>query len=612
MGHFYRSLKFKNKIAVMLVGMLFIYSLITGRVYYEYSMDNLEDNFYSSSDDLVNQMEAVLYDKITAVTKKVHTIAGNEAFTVPLKNYYNNPDIRNRIILQNAVSNMISEMTLSDSLIHSAYIYTWQGGFYDYTDTIIPGFDYKKSWLYQYFEDHPYEYLAMFEAVPHPVFKGNETVIPFVYRFKLNDKYYYFNIFLDQSEIKNYLKETYSYYDQIFLYNEDEKLIADGNRSEAGLTSEIRNQLRDKKLEAVQSFKVIDNGEEYLCTAKQMPGTGWTICALKSFRYLHDNLRSLRFYILAASAAALFGIVLVSRICVLFLTKPLKNLSDVMQRAKGDGLKERFLYPYPDEIGALSESYNDMLDEINRLVDSLNEHIEALVEEKERVKEEQQKKKIAELKALQSQINPHFLYNTLNTITWQAVEHEDYETSRISSALGKFFRIVLSDGEMIIPVKKEVEHVTSYLEIQKIRYLDRFTYTIDIPEDLMNYNVIKLIIQPLVENSIYHGIKLKRQPGVITISARMVWKNGESCICFCVYDNGIGIVPHELEEMNRCLKSREVKRTDGYGIFNVNERIQLYYGEKYGLAYESVSGEWTKAVIVLPIVDRTEWEGQGG
>ena len=290
---------------------------------------------------------------------------------------------------------------------------------------------------------------------------------------------------------------------------------------------------------------------------------------------------------------------------VLFLsrqmTSSLQRLALQMNRMRNGELEARYYYPYKDEIGSLAKSFNYMADQVEQSMKKQEEYIAVLKEERDFVEQAQKQKRKAELQALQAQINPHFLYNTLNTITWLASEQGMNEVRILSNALGKFFRIGLSRGAEVIPVKDELEHVKSYLTIQEIRYAEVMEYTLDVPEELWPCTILKLVLQPLVENSIYHGIKEKNGKGRIVLRAREEQSpDGSPQILFTVEDTGVGMSRDKVESINRALEIGTTEHSDGYGIFNVNERIKLYYGECYGLHYESCEGEWTRATLTIP------------
>ena len=212
---------------------------------------------------------------------------------------------------------------------------------------------------------------------------------------------------------------------------------------------------------------------------------------------------------------------------------------------------------------------------------------------------EGKKKRKAEISILHAQIKPHFIYNTLDTIQWMAQEHDAQDIVNITYNLTNLLRIGLSAGEENIKISQEIKHVESYLLIQKIRYEDKLNYEINIQKEILDLNVIKLILQPIVENAIYHGIKEKRGSGYIKINGMIK----DEKICFIIKDNGIGIMDEKLMKINEMLKGKN-KSNDivGYGIFNVNEKIKLTYGEGFGLEYHSIYGEGTTVVLWHPII----------
>ena len=206
-------------------------------------------------------------------------------------------------------------------------------------------------------------------------------------------------------------------------------------------------------------------------------------------------------------------------------------------------------------------------------------------------------KRKSEFDTLQSQINPHFLYNTLDIIVWMIENENSDKAVNIVTALAKFFRISLSKGKNIITVKDEVEHVRNYLMIQNMRFKNRFEYSIDVDEEVLSYSSLKLMLQPLVENAIYHGMEFMDGDGEIDVK---VFKEDDS-LYFTITDNGLGM----SEDMVETLLSKDFvpsKKGSGIGVKNVNERIKLYFGSEYGLKVESEPDEGTKITIHLPAV----------
>lgn len=266
------------------------------------------------------------------------------------------------------------------------------------------------------------------------------------------------------------------------------------------------------------------------------------------------------------------------------ISMPLKHLCQLTKRVgKGD-----FTVLPPkasgDEVMELEKSFHTMVGKIEELVVN--------------VKEEQVNLRQMELKLLQAQINPHFLYNTLDSISWMAEDGQVEEVVEMVSALSKFFRIGLSKGRDEITLKEESSHIQSYLQILKFRYDDILEFEIDIPESLEEVRLLKLTLQPLVENALYHGIKQKRGKGKIRVFAQ----SDDFFVFIRVEDNGIGMGETELSMLQHNVYKGHLSSADnGFGLANVHERIRLTYGNQYGLKVESEYGLGTCVTVCLPL-----------
>lgn len=264
------------------------------------------------------------------------------------------------------------------------------------------------------------------------------------------------------------------------------------------------------------------------------------------------------------------------------ITKPIRMLCDkTAMVAKGD-FKTRMTCENHDELSVLSDSFNDMAFKLEQQVQS--------------IRLEQENLRYMESKLLQAQINPHFLYNTLDTIIWLIEGDKNKEAIDIVIALSEFFRIVVSKGKDLITIREEEMHIKSYLQIQQLRYKDILDYEINIPEELHGYQILKLTLQPLIENSLYHGIKMLRARGKITIIGEIM----DEVICLHVVDNGIGMDEEKLSALRKEVEMPGSKQSTGFGLANVNKRIKLNYGNRYGLAIQSKKGEGTDITIKIP------------
>ena len=264
---------------------------------------------------------------------------------------------------------------------------------------------------------------------------------------------------------------------------------------------------------------------------------------------------------------------------------PIKKLHDVTTTITKNDLKALMSSDNVDEITELGLSFNIMIGKIKELLDS-------------KIKEQENLKK-AEMRALQAQINPHFLYNTLDTIIWMAESKKTDQVVKIVTALSNFFRISLSKGMDWITIGEEIERIRSYLTIQKMRYRDILDFTIEVDEEVADNTILKLILQPLVENALYHGIKNKREGGTINVRAR---KKGDFEVLLEVEDNGIGFTPEKLIQLRTELDddTGDFKMESGFGLGNVNKRIRLYYGNQYGVSIQSEYTTGTCVTFVIP------------
>ncbi len=268
------------------------------------------------------------------------------------------------------------------------------------------------------------------------------------------------------------------------------------------------------------------------------------------------------------------------------ITKPIRKLCGVTKQISEGDFSVRAETTTKDEVSQLSESINEM-----------SEHLEIMVNQ---IKEDERKMRYAELRLLQEQINPHFLYNTLDTIIWLIEGKSPEKAVDMVMSLSAFFRLVLSHGQEFISIKEEERHIRSYLEIQQVRYHDILDYEIVIDSQLYPYKILKLTLQPLVENALYHGIKYKRAMGKITIRGSMIQEEGQDKICLLVEDNGVGMESEELERLQKEI-TRPCKETEsGFGLANVNERIRMNFGMEYGMTIMSKKGEGTKVQVIIP------------
>ena len=326
------------------------------------------------------------------------------------------------------------------------------------------------------------------------------------------------------------------------------------------------------------SYQIINDKSDY---------TNWKIVGIFSLNDTLQEVTKLRNYSLIIGVLTLVFAFIAALFFTASIVKPVGKLRKLMKKAEGGDLSVHFESKYNDEIGQLGRSFNNMIGEIGKLINM--------------VYVEQKNKREAELKILQAQIKPHFLYNTLDTIQWMAQDHNANDIVEIVGALTNLFRIGISKGKEMLKLSEELDHVRSYMIIQKARYEDKLEYEIRCEEEISNCSVLKLILQPLVENAIYHGVKEKRGAGKIVINAKRECDK----LLITITDNGAGIAPDKMLEIQDMLKGMKSEKDNvGYGVFNVNERLRLSFGNEYGLNFISTLGVGTTVEVWHPHLER--------
>jgi len=328
-------------------------------------------------------------------------------------------------------------------------------------------------------------------------------------------------------------------------------------------------------------------GDRLLVGSKAIIGTDWFLVSIIPYEEILSTGNTIRQQMLVL----LVALTTLAYILAFYMsgsnTKRISRLIKKMRKVQEGELEPIKVTPVKDEIGELMETFNYMIHRIKILIE-------------EQYKSGQEIKSV-ELKALQAQINPHFLYNTLDLINWTAIKHKVPELSSLVQSLSKFYKLSLNKGRDIVPISDEIQHVTLYTDIQNRRFENKIHLSIDVDDDILEYSILKTILQPIAENSIMHGILEKDdQSGNISIRGRLE----KNTVILEVQDDGIGI---DIETVNDVLNANP-KESHGYGVRNINNRLKLHYGQEYGLTYTSKPGKGTEVVIRIPAIKINESE----
>ena len=339
-----------------------------------------------------------------------------------------------------------------------------------------------------------------------------------------------------------------------------------------------KSRLSLKKLKEKMADQAKGKRSNYLIVSADAGVDDWQVIAYQPQKMMAREVQTLVVLIFGIIAICIVTSVVASKAFSRFVVRDIERLRDNMQAVEEGNMELTVTSDAKDEVGSLIRGFGSMLGEINRLIHEVYES--KLIQRK------------SEMTALQAQINPHFLYNSLSLINWKALEAGQQDISKITLALSSFYRTSLNRGKNVLTIEKEIENMKSYLEIQLCMHDNDFDVIMDIDEEILPYQTLNLLLQPLVENAIDHGIDLKEDGrGYIKIIGR----KDDSNIYLTVEDNGVGIEPELLSSILEF-------KTKGYGVRNVNQRVQLYYGEEYCLRIESEVGKGTRCTINIPQV----------
>lgn len=372
---------------------------------------------------------------------------------------------------------------------------------------------------------------------------------------------------------------------EIWIMNKQGRVIYHTNPAQIGTVEDI-----SKFPITNGSFRSYKDGERMLVSVSESEQTDWITVHSIPFKYLTEQADLVKDVLILVFAAIVLATIIISVYVAWSVSRPIHRLSRLMRNVEKGNFQVDLNIDSTDEIGILSRSFNSMVSKIRELV-QLNYHIEL-------------RQKQAELYALQSQINPHFMYNTLETIS-MAVEEDEKETVvEMVTLLGRMLRFSLSNKDRIVAMDKEVEHIQNYLRIQKYRFEQRLHFTIESDLDLQQYYSPKFILQPIIENCIKHGLETRKALGIdIRISKVKGIRTESEDIAISVKDSGTGIDSETLGKIHASLRSDPIAgRDSGFGLVNVHARIVMMFGVEYGLTVESKPGEGTEVVIRIPVI----------
>jgi two-component system sensor histidine kinase YesM len=571
----YRNLHIRSKMLLSIIALMLIPVLGIGIFSYQNSKAIIIKKTREYNTDVLSEISRNIEFTLDEISRIYYSIFTNEIVQNTLDNELTGfPNVQSSIDAKKRVENLLLEAIIDHKALQSIYIFAESGNQYN---SITAGYPLSMSQKDKSLVAEAKGKMVWFDPDPNRlVIPGGRTINDLETQQRIG--YMLFN-FKEQGLYRIYQETNLHRLNEVFMINDSGTIISNENKQliNTKLEPDLLNQVLSGK---EGFFHHMVSGKDYYIAYQEIRETGWRIVSMITAAQYEEEVISLRtriFLIIAVSfTLSIILLVLWSN----SMSKPIRNLSRMMQRVEMGTYDVRFDYPYENEMGVLSRNFNNMVERINYLI--------------KEVYQEQLLQQRTELKYLKTQINPHFLFNTLDSIHWLAVIKGVPELGDITKKLADMLREGIK-GEDFIPVEQEVQNITNYLDIQKYRFGDRMNVDIHVQLEIMKVIIPKFILQPIVENAIVHGIERKLDSGFIRIEGYM----REETIYFTISDNGDGIKPENLK-MLLVTSMDEDQQKNGIGLMNVDQRIKLYYGESYGVHIHSIVGEGTTVTLRLP------------
>ena len=565
--NFLRKTSIKNRlIASISVGIIFCSSILGGILYLK-ANTALKNSAIEYSETMLSIITKDIYRNKKRIENYSSEMAMNEEIIDTLMNYkflsYKEKDefhiyINNYLLSNLSLLSNIAEIEIVSKDFDIAYMQGYK--YFNIKDLKKYSKQAKEglSWFYTVLNGEKYI------CVVTPV-KGEDSLVGYIFM-AIKDEFFSssFSLFnLDEGE------------EMVLLDDKRNLIISDNPLIDKKFVSEnieLKSSLKNKREEGIINSVILEE-KKYVAIYKKLRGLSWYVVSMIPYDFINSDIHSLRKEMILIGVIFILVILIFSYFLYSSIKVPLYNLLDKMKTVSKGDLKVLVNDEYKDEIGIISNNFDSMLFRINELI--------------EKSKQQEIEKRDLEIRMLQAQINPHFLFNTLNSLKWTALMNQDYTVSEGLSSLAELLRNTIIDKNELITIKKEVENIKNYVVIQKIRYGNSFEVKYDIEEDLLENKIIKFILQPIVENSIIHGIDENKENQWINIKITSEKEN----ILIIIEDNGKGF------NSGKNIKNNKLS---GIGWNNVDERIKLTFGLEYGALIESEINRGTVVKIVIP------------
>jgi two-component system, sensor histidine kinase YesM len=573
------KVSFRNKLRTAFLSITILSILITSVLSYTITATILQNNALKLTQDTIVKSAQSVDEKLSKLMVVMMTFMISQPFQTMLKDVSVGNQSTYYTHMTN-LDNVFSQARIAEPLIHSIYVSTPMGEFYPLTLNRNRQHAFQDSPLYERFQKE--KRTVWVEGHEDLLFSGKQRVISLVLEpiadFPLKDVYVVVNI--REEGLQRLVRSETDRQSIRFLLNTDAKLVS---KEPDPLVTQVADSpmVEQIVLSGASGSTSYELGrEDYLLNYARLGVNQWTIIAIQSMDHVLKDMIYVKWMIVAITAASFVLTLLVSGAFTRYLLKPLQELQKIMKRVEGNDLTARYHSRNEDELAQVGNRFNRMLEQIVRLI--------------EEVKVAEASKRSTEIKALSAQMDPHFLYNTLNTIYWKLKLKKVDESQKMVVSLSRLFQLGLNKGQEITTLAKEIQHVSQYLELQAFCYEGLFEYDIVVEDpELLEVAVPRIILQPLVENSILHGFNSMESGGQITVRvAREPERDRWSMV---VQDNGCGMEESMLRSMVH------LSPEHGYAIGNLISRLQLVYGHEVELQVSSKLREGTTVYLSIPM-----------
>lgn len=573
-------LSFKKRIWASFVVLMTLAIAASGWSSYTISATIVEQNALRLSQDTINKSSQVLDEKLKKIVLSIMSLKISDLYK----------DMLDDVSLMNVgryyyhlsqLQSMLALLKFNDDFIQSILIATPIGDFYPTNYTRLNENSFYQSDMYRKIKSK--QRGVWIESHEDAFFYGKDRVISFVVDGSgakyVEDVYIVVNI--KEKDLQNLLVDQISTSDGYSLVNKEGKHVIGHTADKAQTWRQdpaFLNQFKDEKN---GNFNTVIDHNDYLINYSRLEvGEEWILYDTQSKKVVLQQVEAIKWTTLLVIIGFVLLALLLSNVLTGLLLRPLYRLHRLMKRVEHNDLDVRFDSPYQDEVSQVGNRFNSMLEEIKKLITT--------------VKRGEEEKRKTEIKALSAQMEPHFLYNTLNTIYCKSVLGNTDDVNEMILSLSTMFQLGLSQGKDILRMEEELMHVRHYMTLQQKCYEDRFDYQIEIEdESILQLSIPKLILQPLVENSILHGFKDREEGGLI----RIVLRRTKQMLYVSVEDNGGGM---DVEALRKSMDQPLVSHK-GYALRNIAHRLRLFYGEDATMHYDSEPGAGSRVQLIITL-----------